>query len=932
MPSGALGSDASRLHSGMHPSSNGLMNLSQNATIDLSPGQSHKRDVRAMEELLKPSIVVKPYPTNLSLKPRSLQPLMLLPREHFQLSFLDLSSPYGSFESSRCFESSIKILDLEGRMGSRPVLLIARLESDRTVYALERQANGRYTLCHFGSWVNLQELQELAVVSLARLIEKRPKSAAESQSPIPLTTPQLYHDNKKKKLAIEAIQSLVKKPVRARSVSTPSQLNLSTPGLDNTDSQPDTIDVSRSIVGSETHESQPTNQLVQASGIDDLPDAPTAEAIFDIIRSQYLESLYHSMGSLAYFAKGPLSRARGAFHLDIDSNLEMGDLVEFLKSLVLTTAQIDRKYRETIPDIISKMKSIFQDSDAEQEAKAKKRKSKKMKLGRDSLYPMEDERVRKWWNARKPEFKEDEGMTTVEPQETKLHVAWLRSRETQLQMIIILEILALEPLLVPKDDKDSQLPGLSGEEETSEKPKVVMPKKRNKHNLPSLVDIHADRLCIWQSTALDEVKLPESQTGQGPETQKSGATSDPLKDFCVDIIVPFFSARLSEKCDSINRKLGGPVMMPPPRPRQKKPEKPEPTPKSKSKSSSSTKRTSSSKPATLEKVLSKETEKHRRSISRGPSGAIALMRSASTPMLKRETSEPLSLSNIPKADSVTSQKAMRPPVLGAIKRRPEDKVQKEALAQAELRDAITAIRRPNRDVVGKAMAESAERRAITSLSQLKKSRKPTQHPRPSDVVKATPIGNRFRDVFGSNAHSQPMRSLSFSGTRTNGTPSSSLIPSSAPRKRSHETAFTLDKSPSITQSATSRSIEATPSRPSSLKHSFLSAPNMNDDEDVLASSPIMSRKSSSMSFHDSGIGMPQSPEDELTETPVKPRAVPLPLEDVVAVTPSKRRLLEKDMSAMNSLKRPTSKDGEEPKKQSSIYERLGWDDDFDELA
>ena len=39
--------------------------------------------------------------------------------------------------------------------------------------------------------------------------------------------------------------------------------------------------------------------------------------------------------SLAYFAKGPLSRARAAFHLDYDSTLEMGDLIRFLESLVL---------------------------------------------------------------------------------------------------------------------------------------------------------------------------------------------------------------------------------------------------------------------------------------------------------------------------------------------------------------------------------------------------------------------------------------------------------------------------------------------------------------------------------------------------------------------------------------------------------------------
>jgi DNA replication regulator SLD3 len=60
---------------------------------------------------------------------------MLLPRNHLRLSFLDLSSPYGSFESSPSFEANIRILDLESRMGNRPVVLIARLESNKSIYA-----------------------------------------------------------------------------------------------------------------------------------------------------------------------------------------------------------------------------------------------------------------------------------------------------------------------------------------------------------------------------------------------------------------------------------------------------------------------------------------------------------------------------------------------------------------------------------------------------------------------------------------------------------------------------------------------------------------------------------------------------------------------------------------------------------------------------
>lgn len=61
MPSGTPRSDASRLLSGgilMH-SPVARLNLSQDSITGSSPSQRHRRDGEAMEELLKPSIVVK---------------------------------------------------------------------------------------------------------------------------------------------------------------------------------------------------------------------------------------------------------------------------------------------------------------------------------------------------------------------------------------------------------------------------------------------------------------------------------------------------------------------------------------------------------------------------------------------------------------------------------------------------------------------------------------------------------------------------------------------------------------------------------------------------------------------------------------------------------------------------------------------------------
>lgn len=181
------------------------------------------------------------------------------------------------------------------------------------------------------------------------------------------------------------------------------------------------------------------------------------------------------------------------------------------------------------------MKTVVDSSD---EGPKKKRRAKKMKIGKDGLYPYEEAHIRKWWATNKPELKEDE--TNVPIQQIQSLTSMLRTRETQLQMIIILEILALT-LLKPADDaEDSQLPLLPGAAESQGDAVVPSAKKRSKHNLPVLVDVHADRLTIWQSTASDEqLLLEDSQITQAPDGQsQQKASSEPLKDFCVDIIVP----------------------------------------------------------------------------------------------------------------------------------------------------------------------------------------------------------------------------------------------------------------------------------------------------------------------------------------------------------------------------------------------------------
>jgi DNA replication regulator SLD3 len=218
----------------------------------------------------------------------------------------------------------------------------------------------------------------------------------------------------------------------------------------------------------------------------------------------------------------------------------MNDLIDFLKSLIMNTVLIDKKYRETIPEIIAKMTTLIHESEnGSSKPKPRKRKAKKPKLGKDGLYPGEVDHIRRWWLSHQPipNGDDERKLTTTEH---RYHISSLRRRETQLQMILILEILALEPLTLAKGI-ECQLPGMENRVDSREASQEPSSRKRNKHNFPVLLDVHADRLCIWQSTTLDEFKaVAESQVQikghEGEELER--ANSDPLKDFCVDIIMP----------------------------------------------------------------------------------------------------------------------------------------------------------------------------------------------------------------------------------------------------------------------------------------------------------------------------------------------------------------------------------------------------------
>jgi DNA replication regulator SLD3 len=173
-------------------------------------------------------------------------------------------------------------------MGSQPMVLIARLDDARTLCAVERESRGLYALCQLGSWVNLQGLKAGAVVSkqgMHKLSELGTFNAV-LQAAVPFATPESSKYSKKKRLAIEAIQSMVKRP--STSLATESQESPTEPDSATSLQLPDQATV------------PPPQEEVAAQ--------LTAAEIFENVRNQYFEALYLSKASFtrdscSYFTK-----------------------------------------------------------------------------------------------------------------------------------------------------------------------------------------------------------------------------------------------------------------------------------------------------------------------------------------------------------------------------------------------------------------------------------------------------------------------------------------------------------------------------------------------------------------------------------------------------------------------------------------------------
>jgi len=864
-----------------------------------------KRDTICGLGTFNKPFTIKPCPELPYDKSHSFKPVRVIGRSQLPLSFLDTGAD-DTLVTNRLFSAYIDVL--EGHIDARekendaPKVLIARYEAKRTLYAVERVRARVYSLCKLAGWLKEKDVTELWDPKNLDAYRREPQmehsevADGEWWTHAMLETAPAMKPVKRVRMSMlrpRPMSKTTRPPVEPHAQQETANEVIHDPALP--------IEISTEVAP----------DIIENSTL------PTPQEQLDALVEQYLNAIYLSKMSLAYFAKGPIARIRNAFTSPEEGAPPTHELVTFLRSMLLNHKAEEKKYREKLTEVVKAIPpGAFSDDDLADTATKPKKSKKKVKLSREGVYPQEVDIVKKWWISELPN-PDVYGEETMDLR-LRRRLADLRVREALAQMILMLEIVSLETLATYKGPPEDAV-GTDETQTQTQGDSQAKPKKRKKKldDVNLLLDLLLDKLCIWQSVEQDGVvdlnsKYSNQDAGTGGAEHNGG--NDRLQSFCGEVIIPFYMNRLPEQARTVNKKLGGPATTSPPKRRAMKP------------------------PTTSRKFgepKEPDAKKSRRSLGRvatdttgqtGQRRAPSLHRSATDSALmngiKREGSE-VPLSNIPFQRSPSNAARQSMSHMKLLKGREIDLITTSAAAAAkmkqkkrveeDLQEAITALKKPNRGLAAGSYADDLEKHGH-SLSS--KSRKPVNPVRKvvKDVqVSATPrVVRTTRGIIDQT----PIHRNPFIRPRENDAPPSSdfCIPSSAARPPSSLVPATVQRS-AVSRTLAGPAVTETPSKPP-VSRSFLMA---NASNTTIFATPSKHRAVS-----------PESPAQGIEATPTKavassPPNMTGPIPRALFATPTKQA--SANVVADSPL--PASSNPARDDQGPSIYDALGWNDDDD---
>ena len=385
------------------------------------------------------------------------------------------------------------------------------------------------------------------------------------------------------------------------------------------------------------------------------------------------------------------------------------ELIDFLRSTVLSVATADRKYTATlrtmILDIPLGLHSIEDAQDTGALDKMTRSSKRRKKTNKSGLQPGEEEYVMRWWLGHAHDGSDDHAPDTYE-QKVARCLAHQRLRETQLQVIGILEILTWERMMDPYMTDGHQVDNASQSKDHKANDKAARnlhaTKSTKRHDLETLLNVLIDRLCIWQSME------NEKRGSQGTEKfdldfSMSCTNDEQLRSFCTEVILPFYAGRLPQLYQSMCKKLGVYSAISPARTKVSD----LPSVRSGQVTTGDAKRSmvrSTERTLTEGKVAS---HKGRGKLTRAATDSAL-------PMLARDlnVATPAVMARIHGRLQDSKRYAQREVDLTAMSQARQTKVQRRAAIAHELRGAIDAVKKPNARAAVRELVESADRRAV----------------------------------------------------------------------------------------------------------------------------------------------------------------------------------------------------------------------------
>ncbi|KAL1960956.1 hypothetical protein VTO42DRAFT_4844 [Malbranchea cinnamomea] len=512
---------------------------------------------------------------------QKLIPVALLPRSRVSLSWLNPHVGKSSrIQYGRLFVARIPALERNFQLTDEPTVMAVCFVTESTTtaqasgslgkdefYVVERVKPFVYAVCALRSWVGEGELLTACKSSLrynTQLVETRMEQGnwlerARLDAKLVNSEPL----NRRKRMKV----TLLFGPKNAK--TSKSGLNSrkfgAWPQSKNTERccgieglNPPSNEVPDKVL-TETNRLSLRRQLVDPSNGERtepdhvaLTDNPTPEDLFYGLRIQYLEALYNSKTSVAYFAKGPLSRARAAFQNSCSEwALQLSALSSFYRDCVLPIKKLDMKYRDSVPQVLRNLIHGTLDHHGIN-SKSRSRKSKRKSVGKNALYDEEEGYIASWW--RTLEVVDPSPDVPVTNELVKRLVADLRFREMQLQILLILEAMALDSTISNSNN------GLKIPQDRT----LRHMKTKKSQDLNTSLELLLDRLCIWHTVNLDHGLLTDvSKDPRKAQSPGQITDSGKLREFCTEVIMPFYAARIPDQCRTVVRKLGGPVLLSP---------------------------------------------------------------------------------------------------------------------------------------------------------------------------------------------------------------------------------------------------------------------------------------------------------------------------------------------------------------------------------